>query len=77
MSDMAQTHPGEMLRPALEVFALSSASALRGSWYFVSALVAGLLAFAILTTCHGRMRTADGKAGVHTAALSSPAPQLP
>jgi hypothetical protein len=78
MSDMAQTHPGEMFeRPALEVFALSSASALRGSWYFISALVAGLLAFAILTTCHGRVWAADGKAGTQTTTLSSPAPQLP
>ena len=73
MSNMAQIRPGEMFaRPALEVFALSSASALRGSWYFISALVAGLLAFAILTTCHGRVRTTDAKAGLQTAMLSSP-----
>jgi hypothetical protein len=48
---------------------------LRGSWTVISALVAGLLAVAILVTCHGRVRTAD--ASVRTATLSSPAPQLP
>jgi hypothetical protein len=64
-------------RPALEALALGSASVLRGSWTVISAMVAGLLAVAILITCHGRVRTADGKAGVQIVTLSSPAPQLP
>ena len=76
MSDTAQTRPGAMFeRPALEAFALGTAGVLRGSWTVISAMVAGLLAVAILITCHGRVRTAD--ASVRTATLSSPAPQLP
>ena len=78
MSDTAQTRPGEMFeRPALEALALGTAGVLRGSWTVISALVAGLLAVAILISCHGRVRTADGKASGQIATLSSPVPQLP
>ncbi|MEN3376096.1 MAG: hypothetical protein V7604_1451 [Hyphomicrobiales bacterium] len=78
MSDTAQTHPGEMFeRPALEALAFGTASVLRGSWTVISALVAGLLVVAILTTYYGRVRTIDRRAGVQTVTLSVPAHQLP
>ena len=76
MSDTAQTRPEMFERPALEVLARGTAGVLRGSWTVISALVAGLLAVAILVTCHGRARTAE-RAGVQAVTLSSPAPQLP
>ena len=78
MTDTAGSGQGAMFeRPALEALALGTAGVLRGSWSVISALVAGLLVVAILVTCHGRMRTTDGKAGIRTVTPSNPAHQLP
>jgi hypothetical protein len=78
MSDTAQTRPGAMFeRPALEALALGTAGVLRGSWTIISALVAGLLAVAILTTCHGRVRATDGKTEISITRSSGQAGQLP
>jgi hypothetical protein len=62
MTDITHAQmPGPVARSSVQAIALNAGSVLHHAYYFVSAIVAGLLVYAVLMAVNGHARTPDGR----------------